>query len=465
MPNPQGGIALADPIPLDPASENILCWEEPEFPQTDFVGFTLRGRIDVAALAEAVREAQDARPHFHANLRPARRGARREWAWRVRDQPCALEVVGPPDKPPADVDAWLHARMRDETGRVKDLGRETPARFRLFRLGGDAACLVLSFHHVVADGAAVWDCFRDLFASYHRRVTGARPGWEAVPAFHSLLATPAATRSPGPREFVRLLRAERKRFPNRDVAQIQGTPGGAPGRLMIRRVIEDPAELRAMRGRARRAGGSLSDLFLAGAMTALDQWNAARGAPPDAMVHGLAVSQRLRGRDDGAFRGNPVSMVTVPSARADRATPEAALRHAVATRTGKLAAGHDVALIEAADRFHALVGWMPLSFRRRLQRALMVRPLSLFITNPGILWPRVKDGRPTGETALAQAGDFELEDIHLSVGGTRVNPMAMILKTFRGRLYVACTVGRHLLREEEARAYADLVYRKVLGFL
>ena len=459
--------AVSDPIPLDPASENILSWERPGFPQTDFVGFTLRGPVDDAALREAVREAQEARPHFHAFLRPRWRGARREWAWNVDGEPCPLEVVGwdAGERAPEDVDAWLHGAMRDETGRIKDLGREYPARFRLYRLPGRTSCLVLSFHHVAADGAAAWDCFRDVFSAYHRRVAGARPAWEGVPAFHSLLAEPAATSAPTPREFLRLLRAERKRFPPGRTAQILGTPGGAPGRLMIRRVIDDPVELRALRDRARHARGSLSDLFVAGSMMALDEWNTGRGAPPTVMVHGLAVSQRRRRAADGRFRGNPVSMVSVPSARADRATPEAALRHAVATRQGKLAAGHDVALIEAAHRFHALVGWMPLSLRGRLQRAAIVRPLSLFITNPGVLWPAAAGGRPTGETALVRAGDAELTDIHLSVGGTPTNPMAMILKTFRGRLHVSCTVGRHRLREQEARAHADLIYRKVLDFL
>jgi hypothetical protein len=40
----------------------------------------------------------------------------------------------------------------------------------------------------------------------------------------------------------------------------------------------------------------------------------------------------------------------------------------------------------------------------------------------------------------------------------------MILTTFRGTLHVDCTVGRHRLREDEARGYLDLVLRRVFDY-
>jgi hypothetical protein len=466
--------AMSSPslIPLDPQSESILNWERPGFSQTDFVGFTLRGRIDADAMRAAVVAVQETRPHFHARLAALRSGLRHAWVWRLCGAPVGLDVTDVPDAPP-DVDAFLHERLRDETNRVKDLACEPPVAFRLFRFPGDVAAIVLSFHHVAADGAGVWECFRDLLAAYHVRVTGETPPWAAVPAFHSLLGETTSVETPPLREFVRRMRAERKAFPNREIAQVMGTArrtgNGAPGRLMIRRTVDDPNLLAALRARARREGGTLTDLFVAGSMKALEEWNGARGKVPTAMVHALAVNQRRRTKAGGGFQGNPMSMVTVPSREGDRRTPDAALAHAVKTRAGKLAAGHDVALIRLAESMRAPMSYIPPRARGALTRSLVVRPLSLFITNPGILWPVVVGGRPTGETAITRIGGAdvvgaEVAAFHLSVGGTEANPLAMILTTFRGTLHVDCTVGRHRLREDEARGYLDLVLRRVFDY-
>jgi hypothetical protein len=232
---------------------------------------------------------------------------------------------------------------------------------------------------------------------------------------------------------------------------------------MIRRTVADPKLLAALRGRARREGGTLTDLFVAGSMKALEEWNGARGTVPAAMMHALAVNQRRRAVSEG-FQGNPMSMVTVPSREADRRTPDAALAHAVRTRAGKLAAGHDVALIRLAEAIRGPMSYVPPRVRGELTRRFVVRPLSLFITNPGILWPVVADGRVTGGMAITNVGGAEVTGFHLSVGGTEANPLAMILTTFRGALHVDCTVGRHRLTESEARGYLDVVLRRVAGF-
>ena len=452
------------PIPLDPTSEGIFDWEEPGFPQTIAFGFTFRGEVEPEAMAAAIVEAQETRPHLHAFLKPIRTGLRAALAWHIQDAPCGLEVVDESDDEaaPADMEAWFLETTTDDTTRIRDLQTEYPARFRLFLLPEKIWCLEFACHHVAVDGAKAWGIVRDIFSAYHRRVTGSAPAWADVPAFHSQAGEFAPVDAPTTGEYLPILRRERKRYPFAKVAQIASVIGGAPGRLIVRQVIDDPAEQEAIRRAAREAGGSVSDLFTAAMMGALDEWNASRGEPPTVMLHGMAVNQRLRRRyETDALRGNPMSMIGVPSDREHRRTPAETLAHVVETRTAKLAAGHDVALGILGEKLRGAVRWMPIGLRRRLLRKITVSPLSAFVTNPGILWPEIDGERLTGQTVIREVGGAEMVDVHLSVGTTERNGIALILITCLGRMFAIYTIGLHRVTEDDGCAFAASVLERV----
>ncbi len=235
---------------------------------------------------------------------------------------------------------------------------------------------------------------------------------------------------------------------------------------MIRHIITDADLQKALRARARRNGGSLSDLCMAASKLAMQEWNEARGVPTDILMHGLAVNQR--GRKSPAqlkATGNPMSAIAVPTNYAERQDPEALLKLVIQRRTQMLSDGYDITVGNFVQRVGASVRFMPARYRYRFMRKIMDRPISLFLTNLGVVWPRMENGKPTGETAVTRVGDMDIVDVHSSVGTTENNGLALILRTFLNRFYMILAVGLNKTSERDGKEFSRLVAKKTLSYL
>lgn len=453
---------------LDPPSEGIFIWERQGVPQTDYGCFSFRGPCDVAALNMALIQAQVDRPHFHAHLISTDIGFRKVLAWVQREEPVRLEVrdFQHLSAPPADMESWVHQQLAGEISRLLRLDREYPVRLILLRLPEDRCCLAIVFHHVVTDGGGVYDFLRDAFRVYHRLVTGRIPPWAEVAGLHAQAGAMQAIAPLSNGRFFRQVLRESRRFPPWRVAQIASAPDPSPGRNMVRYVFEDLAWQKALRARAKRTGGTVSDLVQAAAKLALQEWNQDRHVPQKVFAHGLAVNQRLRRPPEQiAGQGNPMSGILVPSLPEHRRDPDELLRYVIAERRRRLAEGHDIKFADFTHRLHVLGRLLPVPVRHRLLRGLLDLKLSFFLTNLGVVWPRMENGRPTGETEIRQVGDMELVDVHSSVGTTPNNPQALILRTFLNRFYMLFAFGRHRINDRDAAAFSKLVVQKVTDYL
>lgn len=454
--------------PLDLPSEGLLIWEQPGFPQTDYAAFVLLGHLDPGALNEALRGVLATRPTFTSRLVWRRIG------WSMRP----VWIPGPPAEPafaqrdfraertPADLEEWVHDKMRPVTTRIQDLANEPPIAFELWRVDDERWVVVIVFHHVATDGGGLYDVLRELFAAYHERVTGARPAWADVAGIHAQAGTsPPVAPVSTPRMVLRALRMDQD-YPGSQVAQPWGSSDRPHGRRMIRYVYEDPGVQSALRKRAARSGGSVTDLCVAASKLAMEEWNRAHGADADVFLHGIAVNQRARRPpEEIEGQGNPMSGFAIPSRAAERRNPEAVLRLVIARRKEGLAQGYDIALSEMGRKLQRVGLALPRALRYRALRTVFDRKISFFLTNLGVVWPVIRDGRPTGETAIREVGRAVLHDVHSSVGGTANNPAAMILRTFLGRFYMVFTLGGQRFRDDEARDFAATVVRRVFDWL
>ncbi|MCL4236083.1 MAG: hypothetical protein KJ042_16375 [Deltaproteobacteria bacterium] len=275
--------------PLDLPSEGLLIWEQPGFPQTDYAAFVLLGHLDPGALNEALRGVLATRPTFTSRLVWRRIG------WSMRP----VWIPGPPAEPafaqrdfraertPADLEEWVHDKMRPVTTRIQDLANEPPIAFELWRVDDERWVVVIVFHHVATDGGGLYDVLRELFAAYHERVTGARPAWADVAGIHAQAGTsPPVAPVSTPRMVLRALRMDQD-YPGSQVAQPWGSSDRPHGRRMIRYVYEDPGVQSALRKRAARSGGSVTDLCVAASKLAMEEWNRAHGADADVFLHGI----------------------------------------------------------------------------------------------------------------------------------------------------------------------------------
>ncbi|MHA1568167.1 MAG: hypothetical protein ACTSXZ_01755 [Alphaproteobacteria bacterium] len=461
-------LSKPEPIPLDAPSEGILIWEQERFPQTDYGAFSLSGPCDVGAFARALREAQAGFPKFHAYLVPYRRGVWTTLGWMVQPPPVELEVYDMTSQAeaPADMESWIHETMAPMIAHVQDLKNAYPVRLLLFCLPAERHVFVFLFHHVVIDGGGFYNFLVNVFRIYHRLVTGEEPEWAGVAGLHAQ-AGDLRPITPIPAwRLVRELFAEWRKYPMRRVAQIDSRPTASSGRKIVRHLVEDRVLQKALRERARRDGGSLSDLFLAASKLALEEFNADRGADFEIMLHGLAVNQRLRRTvEETAGQGNPMGGIGISSNSTDRRDPEALLRWVISERKRKMEAGYDLWLSWLGRQ---LINWsrvLPVGMRARALRPFFDMRLSFFLTNLGVVLPRMENGRPTGETAIREVGRMQLVDVHTSVGTTEKNGATLILRTFLDRLYLVFQFGQHQIADDDAESFARLVVDHVQRYL
>ncbi|MBZ0271714.1 hypothetical protein K8I61_06735 [bacterium] len=456
-------------VPLDLPSEILLIWEQPGHPQTDFGAWLFKGALDSDALAVAWRQALRGRPTFSARMARVRHGLFEELAWRLVDAPAPIEVFDDAalDVPVDAIEARIHERMRPIVTAGQNLELEPPVRLFIHRLPHGHAAIIVLFHHVATDGGGLYDFVADLLARYHRLVTGRVAPFAGVAALHAQAVAPRPIAPASVTQYLRRFALDRAHAPT-GAAQMASTPDPDPAnrRMMIRRIIGDERLQAAFRERARREGGTLSDLALAASKLALEEWNSARGAPPGVMAHGVAVNQRARRRaTDTAGQGNPMSAIIVASNAGERGSATGLLRRVVGERIEQMDLGMDVRMARIAAGAMLLTRALPVKTRHAVLRPLFDMPGSFFLTNLGIVWPEIIDGKPTGETMLREAGGLELLEIHGSVGTTPNNALALILRTFRRRLYLTFAVGGHKINRADGQAFADLVVSKMLGYL
>ncbi|MCF3960124.1 non-ribosomal peptide synthetase [Streptomyces fuscigenes] len=132
------------------------------------VALRLTGEIDTSALSHAL----DDVVRRHEALRTLI----------VEDEDGAHQRVLPADT----VGVVLHHRLRGEQGVRPDaspfaLDRDLPLRAELFATGPDEHTLVLTLHHIAADGWSMAPMMSDLSTAYAARLSGRAPDWRPLP--------------------------------------------------------------------------------------------------------------------------------------------------------------------------------------------------------------------------------------------------------------------------------------------
>ena len=182
----QGRAVAAAPIPLVPRTGDLpLSFAQYRLWLLDQMGagagyhmrleLALSGALDVEALGRAL----DALVARHETLRtrfPVVGGEPRQSVEPARGVPLALH-----DHTQVPVGHALRDHAEQDGRRPFDLAQGPLFRAALLRLAGDEAVLVLSFHHIVADGWSYELLARDVAALYHGCVTGAAPDVPPLP--------------------------------------------------------------------------------------------------------------------------------------------------------------------------------------------------------------------------------------------------------------------------------------------
>ncbi|HEY7510304.1 MAG TPA: amino acid adenylation domain-containing protein, partial [Vicinamibacteria bacterium] len=142
------------------------------------LGLRLQGGLDVPALARSVRDLAGR----HEALRTRFVAAGGRAAQVVDEEPSlTLELEDLGGEPAATREEALQRRAAEESARPFDLAQAAPVRARLFRLSGHDHALLLTLHHIVADGWSLAVLTRELGELYRAHRAGGEAPLPALP--------------------------------------------------------------------------------------------------------------------------------------------------------------------------------------------------------------------------------------------------------------------------------------------
>ena len=448
-------------IRLPAVAEFSLAQEVASYPKTEYSNLQFRGPLDVEAFRQAFRDAMRPMPLFHCLLEERRERGVHGLYWIVQERENELVVEDCRDRAEQTLDpvAFIEDYHRERTIRRMDLTREFPARFFLLRLADDVHLLSIVYHHIGFDAAQGYAFLRDLMARYHERVTGAPPEWALAPSITSHAAAPKTFARWSPLNLRQLHHQMNDigRWTGGRVSLIASEKTHDElGRTCHRAVFAEPEVVRGFRKVAARQEATVTDVLLASIARTIGAWDRERGSARDIVRAMLAVNMRQRTAMDEA-EGMRLSALFLRAERPERMDGGAAIRHFRDARKLRLARGADVALYEMLEFVSRVAVRVPVRFRAPLFRRLYEVPTTFVLSNIGVMWPRIVDGKPTGESSLTRAGNVEIDDVHSCPSGSPAIGLTVIARSLGGKLFVNFSCDRWRFTRPEAAALTDRI--------
>jgi NRPS condensation-like uncharacterized protein len=426
-------------VPLSLLDELFLNLDQEREPWGVHLEVRIGGRLDPAALAEAIRAAALRHPMARARLAPWQ-GSDRSYRWQIADE------LG--DVPLTVVECGDEEQLDDVRERLYGAGTSLAAAppFDVVLAQGPAGdTILLDLHHAAGDGVGAVRLMLSILRAYAGED-------DPLPALGPLVG----------RDFLALARANsleerlarRRTLARNSAARLSPTvrlarDGGddRPGYGFALLALSTGHTRVAF---AKRTGTTtVNDVLLAALAVAIRRWNDDHGRRPGSIALTMPVNLRpAEWRHE--LVGNFASYVTVSLAAADHEDLDEALR-ATGERTAQLKADGSAGLV--IDLLTG-PGTLPVAAKRRLQDLI---PLTgnvvvdtATLSNLGSLdaWP-----------SLGDAGD--VESVWFSPPGRMPLGAAIGVVTIGGRLHVALRYPRAQFGREGARAFVD-VYRDVL---
>ncbi|MFH1943706.1 MAG: hypothetical protein ABIL68_16515 [bacterium] len=458
---------MCDPIrtPVDPFSEYGLYFENDSYPKTDFTQMEFRGAVDENAMCDAFEEAVAAFPVYHSHLHQKWTGGHFLLYWEtdmVRRNRLIVEDCRNRAPRPFDPMRFFTQYFGERMQRRIDLRTEFPLTGYLLRVDNDRYIFSICYHHIAMNPQRGYRMLTDMLARYHMKVCGVSPPWSQLPGMASLGRQPRQSTKDIPMRANALFAAEYARSILSDLIRRRPAVQLAcerklnyrrvHGRHSLRLRYDDPIILDALVSRAARSGAQLNDIWMALTHRTITRWNKEHDAPHDNFKTTLIVS--LQGRLKlPEHEGVGLSCLNFQTTDLHRADLDELITHFRQRRFGMLRRMTDIRFYKLISDAFASLRFMPLRLRKRIWPPLILTvPIAAYVSNLGVVWPRIENDRPTMDSAVLGAGGFEISDIHSSPSLLRNVGLGITTRVHARRLFINFVCDSFRFREEEARS-------------
>jgi len=207
---------------------------------------------------------------------------------------------------------------------------------------------------------------------------------------------------------------------------------------------------------------SLVDYLTAASHLAIDEWNRRRDIAPGTLTTSLTVN--MRGRYKNLDNPNNSALLFLRSLPYERTDPDEFNRVLSTQRLRHFRSRTDYRYYESLESFNNILRILPFPARRRLASHILNKhKVSIAITLLGVLWPELRNGKPTGDTFLKVSGDLEVTEVHgLGYKLASNTRLLLVVYLFRNRLNLIMGASASLFSRQEAEGFMDLIVDNLL---
>ncbi len=424
-----------------------------------------KGPLDASAIEAAFVKALDRNPLFHSHIHEVRKGFQSYFVRRpdphMKTQFILKNVSNNLETSILESYLELFSERLDQR---RDLFCETPSELHVLSVGQDRHFIAPVFHHSATDGARASEFGREFMANYHELTTGNRPKWASSPlATSSARKRLVGIKRKNENTYIKDARQAIKQMLDRPILPIgNGTPGDTR-QFQIKQVLSyEHTEL--LIKAAMSAGASLVDLLVSGSSTAIDEWNRARGVPEGFV--GVSVSVNMQGRFKDFERQNNSGLIYFRSHPEERRDLRQFTRKIAINRINQFRNQLDFKFFQDVSRTNALLRLIPLDLRIPAMHFLMnLHKFSVAVTLLGVIWPEIKNGRPTREASFSSTGELEITGVNgLGYKLLSSTPLLLMVYFYDGKLNIVLASAASHFTKEESRQFLDLFVQRLKGW-
>ncbi len=440
---------------LNCMDRTVLAFHEINEPFLIHAFLTLEGEVDPSRLNQAIQSAQMAYPVMRTILHGKYLSISREIQEDLGDGVLTV-VTGRGDE---DYDKLLF----EWVNKPMDLRRQLPLRVLLYRKGETQSMLVFTFHHSAADGLRAIFFIRKIIEYYNNDVAKDAHPLEDIRL--SIKGDPlfqfAQTHRARVRNYYRkmaydiLYRLVLAAIPSPSRVYCKGS-GRSRDTFFCNATI-GPEGLSKLEVKAASAGVEVNDILLASSYRMLDIWNRMHGRGSNKVRVMAIVNVSPKGfRHVVSNQMSWISPTTWPNDRADQAKLLKKLR------------SHTLTAAKNRIAFSLIYFWYfntllpPVIYRQIFRLLVLMRTHvdSIFLTNIGIVWPKVGSDEP----AVTHIGKARIVNITGSPPVVTPWRLGFGVNTYNRTLNISLTYRPAMFAKEEVQRFLDLYVREVTDY-
>lgn len=419
----------------------------------------VHGKLDLDAMREAFKRTLINNPLFLSKIEEKRFGIKnffiRHYDSSI-DPPVRVIKVDSSTNKSTILNSYLEA-FRPYLDRKWNLFSEAPVELHCLDYGSDNYFYGPVVHHAIADGGIAAEFGREFLGHYDHIITGRMPEWLHSPFAMSNTGTKRAVLKA--RDSQTILADFRTAIKN--IVENPTLPRGSGKKddlrqFHIKRVLTK-RETEALERYSKQRSSSLLDIVVASSNHAIDQWNCKREIPEGFLT--TSVSVNMKGRFRGFQRQNNSGLIYFRSGADERQNRDLFRKQIALQRIKQFRNRMDYKFFKDVSRLITALRMAPLEIRKNIVRKLMnLHRFSMAVSMLGVMWPDLKDGRPTSRSAFTNVGEHEIMQVHgLGYKLLSNTPLILMVYTYRERLNLMLASSASVFTSEETSDFLDLL--------